>query len=92
MFRNQFLIGSADTLSCFQRSSCEGIGRFQTAHNFHDDIHFRIVDDRLKIMNQDFLYRISREISQIQHIFDVDLIPCFSVDTFMVGIYYLYHS
>ena len=92
MFRHQFLVGGTHALSGFQRTLRKRIGRLQSAHHFHDNRHFRIIDDRLKIMNQDLLNRISRKISQIQHIFDVDLVSRFSVDTLMVSIDNLYDS
>ena len=39
-----------------------------------------------------FLDRISREITKIKHIFDVDLFSCFFIDAAVVGIDNFYHS
>ena len=92
MFRNQFFIGSTYGFAALQRSLNECIRRIGSAHYFHYDLDLRIVGDHFVIMNNLFLYRISREISQVKYILDVDLFSCFFIDAFLVPVDHFHHT
>ena len=44
------------------------------SHYFHHDLNLIVIDNRLKIMDNLFLYWILRKIPQIKHILDIQLI------------------
>ena len=73
MFCNKSLVRGTYTLPGLQRTLHKGICRFNASHNLNNDIYLRIIGNDLIIMNQNLLNRISREVSEVQYIFDIDL-------------------
>ena len=88
----QRFVGCCHALSCFQTAFDKCVSRFQPSHCLNYNFHFRIIDNLLKIMNDQMLCRISWKFSQIQNIFNIDFFPNTFVNTVMVGIDNLYHT
>src|SRR5699024_10260417 len=68
------------------------ICRLDPAHNLDNDLYIIVLNDRLEIMDDLFLYRISREILQIQYILNIQFISDPLIDPGPICIYYFYHS
>ena len=85
MLRHQCFVGCADTLSCQQGLFCKLISRPGAAHHFGHDLNLRILKDHVKIMDKHIRNRISREVPQIQNIFDLYLFSGVFSDPFSVG-------
>ena len=92
MLRNKGFIGCNNTFAGFQASFYKGVGRLDPSHNLHHDPDLRIIDDRINIMDDLLLDRISRKVSDIEHIFNIDLISCPLVDEFAVGVDHFHHA
>ena len=84
MFGNQCFIGSAYIFSCQKCFLYECKSRFHTAHYFHYDIDFRVIYDLLIIMNQNFLYRLSRKLTKVQNIFYIEFLSGTSCNAFFI--------
>ena len=72
----KLLIRGTRTLSTFKCSFYKCISRLNAAHNLNDNIDFLIIHDNIYIMNQNLLYRISRKVSQVKHVLNLNLIAC----------------
>ena len=68
------------------------VGRLDASHHFHHDPDLRIIYDRLKIMNDLFLNRISGEIPEIQNIFYIDLVSGTLGDDLFIPLQDFHHS
>ena len=89
---HQLLVGGADAPAALQRPLHEGIGRLHAAHDLHHNLNLRVIGDHLVVVDDLLLDGISREIPQIQHILDVDLLSRFFVNALLVGLNNLHHT
>ena len=92
MLCNQCLIGCDNTLSRLKAAFHKCICRFNASHHLNYDTDFRIINDHIHIMNDLLLDRITRKISEIEYIFDIDLIGCTLIDDIAVRIDYFHDS
>ena len=88
----QLFVGSTHRFSLEQRFFHKRIRRLCSSHHFHHDSNLWILQDHLIIMNNFFLYRITGKISQIQHIFNLNLIPRSLTDQLAIGMKYFHHT
>ena len=86
MLCHQCFVGGHHAFSGHQALLHKSICGFDPAHYLYYDLNGRIFCDHLKIMYDFFLNRISREISQIQNVFYMDLIPGSLIDSFLIGL------
>ena len=89
MLCHKRLIRCGNALPCLETTLYEGVSRLDASHHFYHDPNLVIFDDRLKIMYDLILYRISGEIPQIQHVLNIQLIADPLVDPRAVGIHNL---
>ena len=82
---HQGLVGSGHALSRLKGALYKGIGRLNAAHDLHHDPHFFVIHDILKVVGDKLLHRVIREIPQIQHIFDAELLAQPLIDDFLIG-------
>ena len=86
VFCHKRFVGCSHTLARLKTALYKSVCRLDAAHDLYHDPDLRVVYDRLKIMDDLLLDRISREISQIQYIFYIDLIPCSLCDHTVVQV------
>ena len=82
---HKFLIGCYHTLSCLQTFGNKIIGNGQSAHGFNHDLHFRIFQNDVDIVDHFVGIRTVGKITKIEDIFDIHKIrACFFSDLFSV--------
>ena len=86
VLRHQGFVGGADAFPGQQGCLGELIGRAGPAHDLGDDPDFRVFQDHVEIVNQDFFHRISREIPKVKHILDLKFTSGVAPDAFFVGV------
>ena len=88
----QFLVGGTDALAGKQRSLRKVISRLNTAHGFTDDLHLGVCQNLLYVMYYLICIRISRKISQIQNILNMNVLTGLFVNLCFILLDYLYDT
>ena len=73
--RDDFLVGGDDTFARFHGADRELICRMRAAHELGADLHFRVVQNDVYVVNDAVAEGAVRKVSEIEDIFDVDRFP-----------------
>ena len=89
---HQGLVGCAYAFSSQQTPLGKGIRRLHASHNLDHYFYFGIIYNGLEIVNQNGFYRVAREITQVQYIFDANLFAYSLINRCLIGAQDLYHA